>query len=64
MTKVRRRVEDRYGAGVVVTCRWLPCGMVRTPSGESYMAYSLVMLIRLVQVMWMNAATGLPADDR
>jgi hypothetical protein len=28
--KVRRRVEDWYGAGVVVTCWWLACAMAHS----------------------------------
>ena len=40
--KVRRHIPDWYGAGVVVTCRWLACAIVRSATGERYMAYSPV----------------------
>jgi hypothetical protein len=38
--KVRGRIQDWYGAGVVVTCRWLGCATVRSESGPWTMAYS------------------------
>jgi hypothetical protein len=36
--RVRRRVPDWYGAGVVVTCRWLARAIVRPESGPKYPA--------------------------
>ena len=35
---VRRRVSDWYGAGVVMTCRWLAVAMVRPQTDRWYMA--------------------------
>src|SRR6266568_5726502 len=32
--RVRRKVPDWYGAGVVVTCRWLAWAIVRPPTGR------------------------------
>lgn len=40
--RVRNRVGDWYGAGVVMTCRWLARATVRPPEGRPYMAFSPV----------------------
>jgi len=32
--RVRQRVPDWYGAGIVVTCRWLATAIVRSPEGR------------------------------
>lgn len=34
---------DWYVAGVVVTCRWLACAVVRPESGRAYLAHSPVL---------------------
>jgi hypothetical protein len=40
--KLRLRIPDWYGAGVVVTCRWLARATVRPVDGRRHMAYSPV----------------------
>lgn len=40
--RVRNRIGDWYGAGVVMTCRWLARVTVRPPDGRPYLAFSPV----------------------
>jgi hypothetical protein len=40
--RVSQHIQDWYGAGVVVTCRWLACATVRSPSGAPRPARSPV----------------------